>query len=333
MTTSDSRKMFNTPILFLIFNRPETTAPVFEQIKKLRPKYLYVAADGPRDNKPGEAEECSAARAIVLEGIDWDCEVKTFLRAENAGCRKAVSEAIAWFFEQEEQGIILEDDCLPHQSFFPYCEQLLIRYKHDSTVISIGGTNLGYDFENDDSYGFSRFMNMWGWATWRRSVQLVDYDMNRWKKMTFKKLFLFSRLKNKQAIDINWINYWKNYFDITASGKLNTWDYQWIFAQLYHKKISIFPSHNLVKNIGFTDKATHTAYPDHPIAGLPLQVLELPLKHPVNNLVNAVYEESYLKKIWFGHHRESVYAIVKTKLLYIPIIAKANHYLKNRSRN
>ncbi len=321
--------MFNTPILFLIFNRPETTAPVFEQIKKLQPKYLFVAADGPRNNRPGEAEECSAARTIVLEGIDWDCEVKTFLRDENAGCRKAVSEAIVWFFEQVEQGIILEDDCLPDQSFFSYCEQLLERYKQDSTIISIGGTNLGYDFGNDDSYGFSRFMNMWGWATWRRSATMIDYNMAKWKKLTFKKLFLFGRLRDGKSLDINWINYWKNYFDITASGKLNTWDYQWIFAQQYFKKISIFPAHNLVKNIGFTEKATHTAYPDHPIASLPLQTLPFPLQHPAKNEVDKIYEDDYLKKIWFGHQKESVFSIVKTKLLYIPAVARLNNYFKN----
>ena len=188
--------MFNNPILFLIFNRPETTAPVFEQIKKIQPKYLYVAADGPRSNRPGEDELCKASKAIVLEGIDWDCEVKTLLRGKNMGCKRAVSDAINWFFENVEQGIILEDDCLPDESFFYYCEQLLEKYKYDNSIISIGGTNLGYHFENNDSYAYSKFMNMWGWATWRRCVPLVDYKMNKWKNMRFKNWFLQKKIQH-----------------------------------------------------------------------------------------------------------------------------------------
>lgn len=321
--------MFNTPILLLIFNRPETTVSVFEKIKKLKPARLFVAADGPRKDKPGETEECTLAREIVMEGINWPCEIKTLFREENAGCKTAVSQAINWFFSEVEQGIILEDDCVPDESFFYFCETLLEKYKDDSTIISIGGTNLGYTFSDDRSYGFSQFMNMWGWATWRRSAIMIDYNMEKWKKLSFKKLFLFSRLRDGKSLDINWINYWKNYFDITSSGKLNTWDYQWIFAQQYFKKMSIFPAHNLVKNIGFTEKATHTAYPDHPIASLPLQTLKFPLQHPAKNEVDKTYENDYLKKIWFGHQKESVFSIVKTKLLYIPVVARLNNYFKN----
>ena len=135
-------KMFNTPILFLIFNRPQTTLLVFEQIKKVQPKWLFIAADGPHIEKPGEEELCNETREIVLKGIDWDCEVKTLFRSENVGCMKGPSEAINWFFGNVEQGIILEDDCLPDSSFFTYCEQLLEEYKYNEKIITIGGTNL-----------------------------------------------------------------------------------------------------------------------------------------------------------------------------------------------
>lgn len=325
--------MFTTPVLMLIFNRPETTALVFEQIKILQPKYFYVAADGPRDNRPADAEECSAARAIVLEGIDWDCEVKTLLGEENLGCGRAPAKAINWFFENVERGIILEDDCLPDQSFFYFCDDLLEKYKNEQSVISIGGTNLGYTLSNTQSYAYSRFMNMWGWATWRRSAQAIDYDMDEWKRMRFKHFFLFRRVQNGYDLDINWIKYWFYYFNLASTGKFDCWDYQWIFFQLVHRKISIFPSHNLIKNIGFTEKATHTVYPDHPIASLALQSLKFPLQHPEKKINEKTYEEDFIKKIWCGHQKESIFSIIKTKLLYIPIISKANNYLKNRSHN
>lgn len=322
--------MFDTPILFLIFNRPDTTALVFEQIKRVQPKHLFIAADGPRDNRPGEADLCKASRDILLKGIDWDCEVKTLFRDENLGCKKAVAGAINWFFKNVAQGIILEDDCLPDQSFFQYCEQLLERHKDDEHIISIGGTNLGYKFKNKDSYAYSRFMNMWGWATWRRAAQLVDYDMKSWKRKQFKSLFLQKTIQSHYfSLDINWINYWKNHFNLTSSGTINTWDYQWIFTQIQHNKMAIFPSFNLIKNIGFTEHATHTVYPDHPIAQLSLQSIQFPLIHPQKKAVELDYEEEYLKKIWFGHQREPVFKIIKTRLLYLPIIEKSNRYIKN----
>ncbi len=324
--------MFDTPILFLIFNRPDTTARVFNEIRRLKPGNLFVAADGPRKGLVGEDADCHASRQIVLRNIDWPCNLKTFVRDENAGCKMAVSQAIKWFFEHVEQGIILEDDCLPDPAFFPYCASLLEKYKDDNRIISIGGTNLGYSFRSNESYSFSRFMNMWGWATWKRSAVLVDYDMNEWNKLWSKNFFLQKAIQTDiLAIDVNWIKYWREHFDLTASGEINTWDYQWIFAQLYYNKTSIFPSYNLIKNIGFTDKATHTPYPDHPIAGLPLQSLEFPLKHPDSLKINKEYEGEFLKKIWFSYKKESLLKIIKTKLLYIPFVHRMNNVLKKRA--
>ena len=157
--------------------------------------------------------------------------------------------------------------------------------------------------------------------------------MERWKGMKSKKLFLFTRILDMTSIDINWLNYWKEYFDLTSSGKIDTWDYQWIFAQLLYRRISIFPSHNLIKNIGFTEKATHTIYKESPIAGLPLQSLQFPLVHPPNKKNDKIYEEDYVKN-WVGLNKNSIFKIVKTRLLYIPVIARLNRYLKNmRKRN
>jgi hypothetical protein len=322
--------MFDTPILFLIFNRPETTALVFEQIKKVRPTYLFIAADGPRSNRTGEADLCKASRDIVLEGIDWDCELKTLLREENLGCGKAVSEAIVWFFEHVEEGIILEDDCLPDLSFFSFCSQLLEKYRHDERIMSIGGTNMGYILPGNNSYGFSRYMNMWGWATWKRSMAWVDYDMNHWKKVSSRNWFLYKRTKNRFGLDISWIRFWKNCFDMTASGQIDTWDYQWIFSHLLLKKKSIFPADNLIINLGFGPHATHTTYADTPLGKLELGELSFPLQHPALIVYDENYEEEYIKKIWFNNKRESIPSVIKTRLLYIPIVWRFNKVVKGQ---
>ena len=160
--------MYNIPILFLIFCRPDTTEQVFEQIRAIKPARLYVAADAPRAGRPDEAERAAQARAIT-EKVDWPCEVKTLYREQNLGCKRAVSEAISWFFEQEEYGVILEDDCLPHPSFFPYCEELLLRYKDDQRIGHISGNCfLPQIISPELSYDFCSVTHIWGWATWRR---------------------------------------------------------------------------------------------------------------------------------------------------------------------
>jgi hypothetical protein len=315
--------MFETPVLFLIFNRPEETEKVFEVIRKVSPKHLYIAADGPRSNKEGESELCKRVRDVVTD-IDWKCDVRTLYREKNLGCKVAVSEAIIWFFEQEEQGIILEDDCLPDISFFPYCEQLLEKYKDDDSIISIGGTNLGYEFPNQYSYGFSRFMNMWGWASWRRSAVQIDYGMKRWEKMKWKKLFLQRKLNdNLLTLDYNWVKFWFCYFNDTASGKMDTWDYQWIFTQLYYNKFSIFPEKNLIKNIGFSNTATHTFHPNHPASFLFLNTIMFPLKEPDRQEIDIFYENNFIKKIWFNFRRESLYRIIRSDFLNTELVSNS----------
>ena len=156
-------------VLFIIFNRPETTQRVFDAIRLAKPTRLYIAADGPRENKTGEKELCEQARKIA-QNVDWDCEVKTLFQKENLGCGKAVSHAISWFFENEDMGIILEDDCLPHQSFFKYCEELLEKYKNNDRIGIISGNNFQKKRKiGSFSYYFSDIVNIWGWATWARS--------------------------------------------------------------------------------------------------------------------------------------------------------------------
>jgi hypothetical protein len=287
----------NTPILFIIFNRPETTRQVFNQIKKAKPRKLYVAADGPRSTHPKDFDKCERARALI-EKIDWDCQVEKLYRENNLGCKQAVSRAINWFFEKEEMGIILEDDCLPSSSFFLYCERLLIKYKDDESVFSINGCNLGYTGPSEDSYYFTRFVNMWGWATWKRSAQKVDYEMTQWKKKSNKYTFLQERLKGEssKSNDHKWYLHWLFLFN--QVNKIDTWDYQWIYTCLKEEGLCVFPQNNLVNNLGFGAEATHTIDAGVPLASLEALDIQFPLVTPVVRKIDMMFEEEYLKKIW-----------------------------------
>jgi hypothetical protein len=248
----------STPILFLIFNRPDTTAQVFEALRKVRPKYLYVAADGPRIDRIGEKEKCEAARAIIRQ-IDWDCKVQKLYREQNLGCKVAVSSAIDWFFLHEEEGIILEDDCLPNKLFFTYCSNLLKKYRTDDRIMHIGGVSFlkGKDTgEPHASYYFSRDPYVWGWATWKRAWNLYDVNLKLLPKI------LESGMMKKFYPDTLEGHYWENIFRNTFDGKINTWDYQWKFAVLCNHGLCVVPKNNMVINIGFGADATHTGSND-----------------------------------------------------------------------
>lgn len=234
----------NTPILFLIFNRPETTKKVFHQIRKAKPAELYVAADGPREDEPGESELCKKTRGIIEE-IDWDCEVHTLFRDKNLGCKKAISSGISWFFNNVDRGIILEDDCVPDDGFFGFCEELLNFYENDNRIMMISGTNYISDsIEIDESYFFSRYYSIWGWATWSRAWKLYDIDMSRWPE--FKKSKKLDEIFQDKKIR----KFFTNIFQEAYSNKVETWDYQWVFACLSHEGLAIVPKYNLISNIG-----------------------------------------------------------------------------------
>src|SRR5688500_1827095 len=174
----------NVTVLLVIFNRPDTTRLVFEAIRNARPRRLYVAADGPRPGVAADNANCQEARKII-DSVDWQCEVKTLFREKNLNCGVAPSSAFTWFFQHEEEGIILEDDCLPSQSFFWFCQELLERYRNDTRVMHIGGNNFlnGWQKDKDYSYYFSRSGHIWGWATWRRAWKHFDFDISLYEKL------------------------------------------------------------------------------------------------------------------------------------------------------
>ncbi|TAG07164.1 MAG: nucleotide-diphospho-sugar transferase [Cytophagia bacterium] len=243
--------MFNTPVLFLVFNRLDTTKQVFAKIREIQPRQLFIGADGARPEKEGEKEKVEAVRKYVLDNIDWDCEVKTLFREKNLGCGVAVSEAITWFFENVEQGIILEDDTLPDLSFFTFCEELLNYYKDDERVMHIGGTSFQMGkIRGNASYYFSKYTHIWGWATWQSSWIKYDFRINNKIGNNLLSILDYYNFSNNEK------TYWLNIFNQIE--QIDTWDYQWFFSIWKSKSVSIVPNVNLISNLGFGDDATHT---------------------------------------------------------------------------
>lgn len=244
--------MFNTPILFLIFNRPDTTEKVFEKIREIKPRQLFVAADGPREGNEKDRINCEAARSIATN-VDWECEVRTLFRTENLECGIAVSQAISWFFEEVEMGIILEDDVLVDSSFFSFSQELLLYYESNERVAHIGGSNF-QDGKNrsDGSYYFSKYTHSWGWATWRKHWNLFNFEINDTPE-EIEAVVLNYCSKKKERL------YWNNVFNKMKTSKdKSIWDYQWLYYIWKAKGICILPNQNLVENIGFRSDATHT---------------------------------------------------------------------------
>ena len=282
-----------SPILLLVFNRPDTTRQVFEEIRRAQPSKLYIAADGPRRDRASDVERCAEVIRI-FELIDWPCAIKTLYREDNLGCKKAVSSAIDWFFEQEEEGIILEDDCLPSMSFFSYCDELLEKYRFDERVFIVSGYNRQNTWKTDKAdYFFSNLGGIWGWGTWKRAWQHFDPDMNDLKDFTDQKMFDY--LLGKEVGKMR------------ASALLNvkikhvdSWAFPWGFSRHLNSGMACVPSKNLVKNIGFGDDASNTF---SALDSVSLHDMDFPLKP--NNFVVAdkdydrlfISPSSYIRRI------------------------------------
>ena len=262
------------PILFIIFNRPDVTKRIFEAIRIAMPKRLYIAGDGARASKAGEAKLVMETRKIA-EQIDWECEVKTLFQEKNLGCGKGVSTAINWFFENEEMGIILEDDCLPNQSFFRFCGELLEKYKDNDSIGIISGDNFQRGKKwGKNSYYFSDVINMWGWATWANRWKDFKLDVNE-----LDETLIFSEIERRFP-ETPIAEHWKQTYYTMKEHKIDTWDYQFYFSQIAKKRIFIDPNVNLISNIGFGSDATHTLNTQDANANIPALTMEFPLSHP-----------------------------------------------------
>ncbi|MBX3102644.1 MAG: nucleotide-diphospho-sugar transferase [Bacteroidetes bacterium] len=276
---------FSVPILYLVFNRPDLVAVTFPRIKELQPRKLYIGADGPRTHKPEEAGRCAQTRQYILDQIDWPCEVRTLFREENLGCRQAVSQAIDWFFAQEEAGIILEDDILASPEFFSYCEELLEKYRHDMRVFSITGYNLmGSDPGFPYSYWYYRSSVCWGWASWRDRWAHFSADpriYEAYQKHDFMNAYYGQGWEAE---------YYTKYLEMVFSGKLSSWAYLWSFAHIRNGAHCLIPRHSYVRNTGLVStEATHTGHDK--ITRLPeASGQDKVLIHPDFLVRNAQYE-------------------------------------------
>jgi hypothetical protein len=271
-------------VTLIIFNRPDTTQRVFEAIARARPATLLVVADGPRADRPGEAERCAAARAVI-DGVDWDCRVLTDYSPVNLGCRRRVSSGLDWVFSQVEDSIILEDDCLPHPDFFSFSEAMLERHRHDERIMAVGGSNLAAGrIRGDASYYFSRHCHIWGWATWRRAWRHYDVAMNALPA-------LLDRLDDYYPVPAE-AAHWRQMFGATHAGLIDTWDYQWQFAIMRRHGLTIVPNANLVSNIGFRPDATHTTLFGDRGCAVPCSPLG-PLRHPRETVWNEAADRRF----------------------------------------
>ena len=280
-----------SPVLFIIFNRPDTTAKVFEKIREAKPSNLYVSSDGPRSGYDGEKEKVTKVREIATK-VDWPCEVKTLFSENNLGCKKACIKAIDWFFENEEKGIILEDDCLPHLDFFSYCDNLLDFYNNDHRISFITGDNFqNGKLRGDASYYFSKYVSLWGWATWRSSWKKYNVgNMKFWPEWSNSKDF-FDKIPDKIER-----KYWKNIFDLMYLEKIDTWDYPLFASVMYHGGLTVTPNVNLISNIGFNIDATHTKSESD-------QNSKIPLKSIGNIIHPKKIERNIEADSWtFNHH-------------------------------
>jgi hypothetical protein len=262
------------PILFIIFNRPDLTEQVFESIRQAQPRQLFIAADGPRPNVSTDVSLCALTRQIA-DRVDWECDVHTLFRDVNLGCKRGVSSAITWFFEHVEAGIILEDDCVPHPSFFRFCAELLDYYRDDERVMLISGNNFQQGQQRTPySYYFSRYHHIWGWATWRRAWQCYDGGLKYWPDLRDTPWLLDIHGSEVAAA------YWKGIFDKAYAGEVDTWDFPWLYSCWAQNSLAILPEINLVSNIGFDERATHTKSASHKVTNLPAVAMQFPLRHP-----------------------------------------------------
>ncbi len=285
--TSKIKHSANVPVLLMIFNRPVSTQQVFNEIKKARPARLFVAADGPREGNRDDVKKCRQARDIMRQ-VDWECELRTLFREKNLGCYRAVYTEIDWFFDHVEQGVILEDDCVPSQSFFRFCEELLNRYKDDHNVWQINGNNFHSPYVRSEfDYHFSYYPHVWGWATWKRAWKHRIMTKERYVEIYDPEKLKRLKWSNREK----WIQ--TDRLFKSFNGKIDTWDYQWHFTVFMNEGLSAVPKRNQISNIGFDKDATHTKGASLKKTSLARYGIKFPLKHPDYKIIDKKMNKTY----------------------------------------
>lgn len=285
-----------TPVLFMIFNRPDTTERVFEAIRAARPERLYVAADGPRAERGDEeAELCRRTREVVLSRIDWPCAVKTLFQDQNLGCGMAPYTAMQWFFEHEPEGIILEDDCLPHPDFFGYCTEMLEKYRDNPRIKVVAGTNHDfYQKSTNESYYFSVYPHIWGWAAWRKTWEGYRFDLTNVSHCKLEKALRRNFDTFQERMMWRYMYLHMRYELLKNGNRISFWDYQLTMALWQNNALNIIPNRAMIQNIGFGQGATHTIAEDSQTTNRPPESI-LPLVHPTQIVRNKEYDLLYVQ--------------------------------------
>lgn len=278
------------PVALFLFKRPEITELVFNRIREVRPKRLLVIADGPRVDHPGEAELCEATRRII-DRVDWPCQVSKQFSAKNLGLNDRLVSGLNWVFSQVEEAIILEDDCLPHPSFFPFCAELLNKYRHDERIMMISGNNFQEQRRLHSSYYFSRIFHIWGWATWRRAWNHYDDSMRLWPE------FASQGWLGSVTPDANSQRFFHKMFQNHLDGQhVLSWDYRWNLSCWLQNGLSIMPNVNLVSNVGFGQSSTYAHDRQSQLSNLPVGEMRFPLSHPLFVVPDPVADQHTMER-------------------------------------
>lgn len=292
--------MFNTPVAIFTFNRPQLTERLLGILAKIKPRRILVVSDGPRPHVLGDVEKCAAVRSL-FDSLDWECSVERNFAETNMGSFPRNSSGLNWVFEQVEEAIILEDDCLPDLSFFPYCEELLDKYRDDSRIGLISGNNFlkrPVDRQTP-SYFFSCYAMTWGWASWRRTWQQVDFNMPYWPEYRDSGKLRQAVFTSSEA------KYWQSIYDAILEQRMNNaWDYQLILACLRFNLLTIVPLVNLVSNVGFGQDATYCTHNNFLVNHIPIHEMKFPLAHPakvqaLKRLDYQIFRRRFHEYWWF----------------------------------
>lgn len=308
--------MFDTPILIIVFNRLDTTEQVLAKIREVKPLYLYVSADGPREGNEVDKIKCENVRKFIIDNIDWKCEVKTLFHNKNLGCGLNPATAISWFFENVEQGIILEDDCVPSISFFNFCGNLLDKYKDHENIYMISGNNFQNKVYGNASYFFSEYGHIWGWATWRRAWKKFNYSIDNINEKRLQ-----NNLQNIFSTNEQRKYSYAIFKKLKADFKNDIWDYQWHITIWLNNGICITPNKNLVTNIGFNNNGTHTLSEIQGVSNKKSEPLEN-IKHP-----KKIKIQQEADKYLFFKTNLLRYNPPKQKITFNRLLSKLKHYL------
>ena len=315
----------NTPLLLIVWRRSNETKKLIDSLRPIRPQNIYVACDGPKSNDYQSDNQVAEVKNVISREIDWDCKIQKRYSAYNQGCKNGVSNAITWFFSNVTEGIILEDDCLPKKEFFTYCSILLERYRNDKRIWCISGNN---DNQNgikrgNKSYFFSRYPEIWGWATWKRCWDEYDSELSSWGTLRKSNTLRDCFDSYKQY------NYWRKIWDkLYFFNEPDTWDYQWLYTCMINSGLSCIPNTQLVENIGFSPLATHTKRPTHMIKVVYNQSNNfLPIEDP-SYILRSKEADNYTEENYFSGYTIFSYISIKTKIYYFIRNLKINYLFR-----